>query len=94
VKIHAMQRILEALPDKSDVGKHGQLIKTTATIVVLLGDSDSPWNVTHLGHETIQAFQKVVETATRIANGHTFATSSWVQFINCTLIKCFSQPHT
>ena len=51
-KIRAVQHILEVLPDKPDVDKHGRPIKTTATIVALLGDPDSPWNVTHLARET------------------------------------------
>jgi len=93
-KVRAVQHILEALPDKPDVDKHGQPIKTTATIVALLGNPDSPWNVTHLARETIQAFQKAVDTSTRTAEGRPFATSSWVRFVNRILIERFSQPRT
>lgn len=93
-KIRAVKNILEALPDHPDVDKQGQPIKISATIVVLLGDPDSPWNVTHLARETIQTFAKVVETAVKMAGDRPFGTSPWVRFINRTLINRFEQPRT
>jgi len=58
------------------VDKHGQPVKIATTIIVLLGDPDSPWNVTHLARETIQTFQKVVETASKMAGDRSFSTSA------------------
>ena len=48
VKIQAMKTILKALPEQTDEDKQGQPVKIITTIIVLLGDPDSPWNVTHL----------------------------------------------
>lgn len=90
-KIRAVQTILEALPDITEPDKQGRPVKITPTIVLLLGDPDSPWNVTQLARDTLVVFQKVVETATKVAAGRPISTSIWVRFINRVLIERFSQ---
>ena len=91
VKIRTVKSILQALPDVIQPDKQGRPTKFTATIVLLLGDPESPWNVAHLGRDTLAVFQKVVESAKKRAGDRPFATSYWVRFINRTLLNRVSQ---
>src|SRR5436190_4441971 len=87
IKIRTVKTILEALPDTVVTGTQGHPTKVTATLVILLGHPDSPWNVAHLGRDTLAAFQKVVEVAKVKAGGQPFKTSYWIRFINRTLFE-------
>jgi hypothetical protein len=87
IKIRTVKTILEILPDITIPDKQGRPTKAKATIVILLGDAFSPWNVAHLGRDTLAVFQKVVEAAKQKAGDRSFSTSYWVRFINRALFE-------
>ena len=92
IKIRTVKTILQALPDVTHTDEKGRPFETTATIVLLLGHPDSPWNVAHLGRDTLIVFQKAVEAAVKHAGNRSFSTSYWVRFLNRILLERFWHP--